>query len=174
MKAQPDAVRSLVLDSAVPESAPSLNGPTHEVVLGTLAGFAADGTPLVTCQAEPDVAAAEARSCVHLNASHVGAEVVLLFEGGDLRRPIVVGVILRSVVRPSGSTVASGGQTHTAIDVEIDGRAIVIRGEESVMLRCGEASITLTREGKVVVKGTHLVSHSRGVNRIRGGSVELN
>jgi hypothetical protein len=41
-------------------------------------------------------------------------------------------------------------------------------------LRCGEASISLSRDGKVVIRGRHIVSHASGVNRIRGGSVELN
>jgi hypothetical protein len=42
------------------------------------------------------------------------------------------------------------------------------------VLRCGEGSITLTRDGKIVLRGKHIVTHASGVNRIRGGSVELN
>ena len=42
------------------------------------------------------------------------------------------------------------------------------------MLRCGKASITLTREGKVLIKGAYLSSRSSGVNRIKGGSVQIN
>ena len=38
----------------------------------------------------------------------------------------------------------------------------------------GKASITLTREGKVLIRGTYLSSRSSGVNRIKGGSVQIN
>jgi hypothetical protein len=46
--------------------------------------------------------------------------------------------------------------------------------EREIVFRCGKASITLTCEGKVIVRGTHIVSRSSGVNRIKGAYVELN
>ena len=46
--------------------------------------------------------------------------------------------------------------------------------ESEIVLRCGEASITLTRAGKVLIRGTYLLSRSSGVNRIKGGSVQIN
>jgi len=42
------------------------------------------------------------------------------------------------------------------------------------VLRCGKASITLTREGKVLIHGSYISSRSTGVNRVKGGSVQLN
>ncbi|MEW5071937.1 hypothetical protein AB1P14_09365, partial [Pseudomonas aeruginosa] len=38
----------------------------------------------------------------------------------------------------------------------------------------GKASITLTRAGKVIIRGAYLSSRSTGVNRIKGGSVQIN
>ena len=43
-----------------------------------------------------------------------------------------------------------------------------------IVLRCGEASITLTRAGKVLIRGAYVLSRSSGTNRIQGGSVEIN
>ena len=40
--------------------------------------------------------------------------------------------------------------------------------------RSPEASITLTRAGKVLIQGSYVSSRSTGVNRIKGGSVQLN
>jgi hypothetical protein len=51
---------------------------------------------------------------------------------------------------------------------------VSITARESITLKCGDASITLNRDGKIVLRGAHVVSHASGVNRIRGGSVELN
>jgi hypothetical protein len=42
------------------------------------------------------------------------------------------------------------------------------------VLRCGEASLTLTREGKILLRGTYLSSRATGVHRIQGGTVEIN
>ena len=46
--------------------------------------------------------------------------------------------------------------------------------KEQLVLRCGKASITLTKAGKVLIDGSHVLSRSSGVNRVKGGSVQLN
>lgn len=56
----------------------------------------------------------------------------------------------------------------------VDGKRVVIEGADEIVLRCGEASITLRRNGKVVIRGTYLESHAAGTNRIKGGSVQIN
>jgi hypothetical protein len=58
--------------------------------------------------------------------------------------------------------------------IEIDGKTLEFTGRESVTLRCGQASITLTEDGKILIRGTYLQSRSSGVNRIQGGSVQVN
>lgn len=55
-----------------------------------------------------------------------------------------------------------------------DGKSVVIEGEEEVTLRCGKASISLRRDGRVVVKGAYVETHASGTNRIKGGSVQIN
>jgi hypothetical protein len=42
------------------------------------------------------------------------------------------------------------------------------------VLQCGKASITLTKAGKVLIQGSYVSSRSTGVNRVKGGSVQLN
>jgi hypothetical protein len=63
---------------------------------------------------------------------------------------------------------------QTSMKIEVDGERIVFRADRELVLRCGEASITLTRAGKVIIRGTYLLSRSSGVNRIKGGSVQIN
>jgi hypothetical protein len=56
----------------------------------------------------------------------------------------------------------------------VDGQRVELRGEEEIVLRCGEASLTLRRDGRIVVRGTYVETRSKGVNRIKGGIVQIN
>lgn len=38
----------------------------------------------------------------------------------------------------------------------------------------GEASIELHRDGRIILRGTHIASYSSGANKMRGTSIELN
>lgn len=60
------------------------------------------------------------------------------------------------------------------LSVSIDGDAVVLAAEREIVLRCGKASLTLTREGHVVLRGEYVLSRATGVNRIKGGSVQIN
>jgi hypothetical protein len=51
---------------------------------------------------------------------------------------------------------------------------LVLKAEREIELRCGDASIVLTRAGKVLIKGNFVLTRSRGANRIRGAYVEIN
>jgi len=51
---------------------------------------------------------------------------------------------------------------------------VVLEGSEEVVLRCGEASVTLHRDGKLVLRGAYIETTAKGLNRIRGGSVKIN
>ena len=55
-----------------------------------------------------------------------------------------------------------------------DDEKLILTAEKEIVLRCGLASITLTRAGKVILRGAYLLSRSSGVNRIKGGSVQIN
>lgn len=95
---------------------------------------------------------------------------VLLFEQGDPAAPILLGLVQPLTLHE----IHLDRQTDSPKEALVDGRRVVLDGKEEVVLRCGEASITLRHNGKVVIKGTQVISHSSGVNRIRGGSVQIN
>ena len=65
-------------------------------------------------------------------------------------------------------------QAAPRLEALVDGEPVVIEGAERIELRCGKASITLTKEGKILIKGTLISSESSGAHRIRGGSVDIN
>ena len=138
------------------------------VRIGTLVGFADDGaTPLVVYADQPTSAAPRARTTIDLHGAHIGRPAVLLFEDGDPARPIVVGCLQQT---GENELSATPGQ----VDVESDGRRLVVSARDQIVLRCGKASITLTKEGKVIVQGAYVSNQSSGVLRLKGGSVQIN
>jgi hypothetical protein len=107
----------------------------------------------------------EARCLVRLEPRDHGAEVALLFELGDPTRPCVIGRM---------ASHAEAKPPIPEVHVRHDAECLVLRAEHEIVLQCGEASITLTRAGKVLIRGEYVLSASTGVHRILGGSVEIN
>ena len=144
--------------------APQMTG----IVVGELLAIADEGkTPLVIYPGQIGTAALRARTVVDLHGAHIGRSVVLMFEQADPMRPIVMGVLRES---PGWPLEERPGQ----VQVEGDGERLLVTAKEQLVLRCGKASITLTKAGKVLIQGEYVSSRSSGVNRIKGGSVQLN
>ena len=137
-------------------------------LVGRLVAFKDDGTvPLVTYEGQPISAALPARATLDLHGSHIGRDVVLMFEDGDPHRPIIIGCL------HDADECALPAQPG-AVEVDVDGQRLVVTAKEQLVLRCGKASITLTRSGKVLFHGTYVSNRSSGVLRLKGGSVQIN
>lgn len=91
-------------------------------------------------------------------------QVLLCFDAERSDRPIIVGL-----VAPVGAE-----ETSPSLEARVDGRRVVLDAEDEIVLKCGAASITLRRNGRVVVRGTYVETSSEGVNRIKGGAVKIN
>ena len=124
------------------------------------------GTALVRLAGDAG-AALHARVAVDLHGGHIGHGVVLAFDEGDPLRPIVMGVLRGTPGWPMADAPAQ-------VEVDADGERLVVSARAQLVLRCGKASITLTRAGKVLIQGAYVSSRSTGVNRVKGGSVQLN
>ena len=108
------------------------------------------------------------RTTVALRRAMIGQEVLVVFEEGDVERPIIVGVIEPHALQEQP---VEGQQ---AVRVEVDGERHVIEAEREIVLRCGDASITLTRAGKVIIRGSYILSRSTGYNKIKGAAIDIN
>jgi hypothetical protein len=106
-------------------------------------------------------------------AANSGCELLLSFVNGDPEQPIVVDT-LHARAEFAVPQEPPALQTDEPQDVTIDGRRITFDAKEEVVLRCGRASITLTKAGKILIRGAYLLTRSSGVNRIKGGSVQIN
>ncbi|MCS6326163.1 MAG: hypothetical protein H8K06_03605 [Nitrospira sp.] len=72
------------------------------------------------------------------------------------------------------SMVLAADETERPKEMVIDGERLIIEGKEEIVLRCGSGSITLRKDGKIVIRGAHILSRSSGPHRIQGGSVSIN
>ncbi|MEO1498417.1 MAG: DUF6484 domain-containing protein [Planctomycetota bacterium] len=146
--------------SAAAARAPSTDG----VLLGELVGFDNHGSPLVATSAD-----AEPLACVcvaRVTQQDVGRQAAVMFSQGESRRPLLMGLVQ--------AAPAAAEKPLPQLDVVADDQRVELRAEREIVLSCGKASITLTRAGKVIVRGAYLLSRSSGVNRIKGGSVQIN
>jgi hypothetical protein len=146
-----------------------------EVIVGTLAGINDSGQPLVRHPLDPSGRIMLARTTVPIDAGQVDREVVIAFASGDIRKPVVLGVL-----QPHGEQdqaeprVTPPAVSRPIVQATLDGEQLVLTAQNELVLRCGKASLTLTRAGKILLRGTYLLSRSSGVNRIKGGSVQIN
>ncbi len=135
--------------------------------IGRLVAVETGGAPIVDfpgAAAGPRVAILAA-PCPHgLLEGAVGRHVVLLFEGGNPAHPIVVGWVQETAREPIAPRRV----------VRVDGRRIVLAAESEIQLRCGAASLTLTADGRIVIKGKNLLAHADEMHKIRGAAVRIN
>jgi hypothetical protein len=164
-----------VLDSASPETrvgagAVAPSGENDQrlpgVILGRLVALDAPGRALVALKAQPLAAPILARSLTGLNADDEGRDVALMLEEGDPARPVIIGCI----VDATGAPLAHDPRAP----ISIEGDSIELSGGKEIVLRCGEASLTLKRDGKLILRGAYVETQASGVNRIKGGCVKIN
>lgn len=173
---EPCPLEQLADEAPTPEVLETLTAP----VVGRITGFEG-GRFMVTFEGACE-SPTEARSTVPLSAvqrcraAEQRAEVLLVFEGGDPGRPIVIGLLQPDVAMLDLVLQDDeGAETERPnLAVSVDGESQRIEAKDELVLQCGEASITLRNNGKIVLRGTYIESHAQGTNRIKGGTVCIN
>ncbi len=85
-------------------------------------------------------------------------ELLVVFARGKKTQAVITGVL-----------AADAGQTSSGVPEQV-----VIEAGAELVLKCGDGTISVRKDGKVVVRGTHLLSRSSGPIRLKGGHVEIN
>ena len=163
----PRAARRAPVIRQAPRQAATVAG--AQVHLGTLVSWDATG-PVVDFEGNPR---GPTRARVSTTSpgvrsgwpAAVGQDVVLLVDPRPSRPPVLLGLL-----RPFDAPAPGDGE----LDAHVDGRRIELEGRDEIVLRCGEASITLRRNGRILIRGVEVETRARGVNRIKGGSVAIN
>lgn len=156
-----------------------------EIIIGDLVEINKLGEPVINYDGNSLNKSLVAISTVALNKKHIGRKVAILFANGNVENPVIMGLIhspLNEMLDSYESEKIEKDDDMQQLeivskeeqDLKIDGKRIVLEGKEEVVLKCGDASITLTKAGKILIRGKYLLNRSDGVNRIMGGSVQIN
>ncbi|WLQ17141.1 DUF6484 domain-containing protein [Hahella aquimaris] len=101
-----------------------------------------------------------------------GQQLLMLFEGGRKKSPVIIGVVGEALVPNESQTVVLPvGKTDGAV---IDGKKVRFDARDEIQLVCGKSSILLRADGKVVIKGKDILNRAMSSNKIKGANVAIN
>ena len=130
------------------------------VSLAQFKGFDNDGRFLISLHKSTETL--HALSTIGLSNNDIGTDVAVAYINDDESTPIIIGRIQRPNAPEQNLTV------------KMDGNRVVLHADHDIELRCGDASIVLTRAGKVLIKGSYVLTRSSGANKIKGAYVDIN
>jgi hypothetical protein len=135
---------------------------------GYVTGTDAEGRPVVDFEGSPAgprvaITTVPLGDAALQEAVRVRQRVQLRIHDGDIRRPVIVGLPRQ----PPQGEAASGLQSRRGSRLEIQEDA------DGVTLRVGRASLKLMHDGKVFLQGTYVETRAEGLNRIKGGTVDI-
>jgi hypothetical protein len=156
------------------------SAPSTGLITGQVVGITSAGRALVDYPGNP-CGPLEARSVVALPMDSLEAfdtlPVVLFFDRHD-SCPVIMGIIreaVRDAVQPVESAPSAGlVLAGPGREVAVDGKTMQLEAAQEIVLRCGKSSLTLRRDGKIVLRGTEIVSRASEANKIKGSTVKIN
>ncbi len=156
--------------------------PQHELLLGPIVGWlvgSRDGAALVDFPKNP-YGPLVARSTLVLSEAELQRyaqqrqSVVLMFEQGDPRAPLLMGLIHEPSATPHLDAVLEQSLDAAPREARVDGQKVTLEGRNEVVLKCGKASITLRRNGQILLRGVNIRTEAEGTQQIKGGKVQIN
>lgn len=164
--------------SAYQISDPHMNETIKGVHMGKIVGIDEAGVVYVDFELNttgplPAKVSGAMQSRIEHRGWTASAQVLLIFEDADPSKPVILDTV-GDTVQSAASKNEVAIQVDEENDITVDGRTITFDAREQIVLKCGKSSITLTRAGKVIIRGAYLLNRSSGVNKIKGGSVQIN
>lgn len=90
-----------------------------------------------------------------------GLRVLVAFPDGEAAEPVILGLL----DAPPASPPETGGKKEKRLRIE---------SEQELVIECGKAKIALRADGRIEIRGGHLISRSSGPNKIKGATVHIN
>lgn len=115
--------------------------------------------------------------CDGIDRAHLRCDLLRTSESSQLELAVADTVVVLLPAREAERGVVLGRigpPRAVAVASEEASDELVLEARKSLVLRCGDGSITIREDGKILIKGKDLVSHAKRVNRIKGGSVAIN
>lgn len=99
------------------------------------------------------------------------AQVMLCFENDEPDLPIVVGIVSDSI-KPNQTIDAN--PLLKSNRASIDMQDITLKATKTITLQCGDSSISLHKDGKIIIRGKKIISRASKTNSIKGAKVNIN
>ncbi len=137
---------------------------------GRIVAVSADGEIQVESDAEDLPLCCEflRTSAGPLPVLHSG-DAVLYAADEIARRGYVLGVIQKYQV---GGQAANGKLNHQNDEHEV--RELKFNAAEKIEFRCGASTVTMNKNGKIVVRGRNITSRASEAQKIKGATVNIN
>jgi len=173
------------MPTKIESSAPSSNELTRQgsLLVGKVVSINDHGNPMIAYDETTKSKPVEALTTVPLNRDAIGKDIAISFAQNNGCMAIVMGVIrrplddvlaLQSAQPEEVITPAKTDEPTGKPEVIVDGNKLELSAPEEITLRCGKASITLNKNGKILIKGEHMLNRTSGSYKIKSGSIQLN
>ena len=90
-----------------------------------------------------------------------GLRVLVAVREAEPEAPVILGLLDAPPETPS----SPGRKKQKRLRIE---------GEEEVVIQCGKSKIALRADGRIEIRGGHLISRSTGPNKVKGATVHIN
>ena len=145
------------------------------VVIGYFVGYGEGNAPLVNFDGKPRKSPVAAVCLVQLGSEHIGRQVALQFQQGDVSQPVILGLLHPSAVMARDEKPENVSQAwQAALGLVATDQEVLLTASRKLTLQCGAASISLDLDGNIEIRGENLLSRASRQNRIKGSSVSLN
>jgi hypothetical protein len=151
---------------------PNRVGYTRGVCVGSIVSMNKNGQikvdfPTNLCPPLP------ARSIIKLAITDKDKNILLAFENNDPQLPVIIGIIQEQpIITDTRQSLRLSRKDYE--NITVDGEHITFDAQQEVILRCGQGSIKLRKDGTITIKGTNIVSRAKASNKIRGAAVNIN
>jgi len=175
------------MPTKIESSAPSSNELTRQgsLLVGKVVSINDHGNPMIAYDETTKSKPVEALTTVPLNRDAIGKDIAISFAQNNGCMAIVMGVIRRPLddvlalqseqpEEGKGINPAKTDEPTGMPEVIVDGNKLELSAPEEITLRCGKASITLNKNGKILIKGEHMLNRVSGSYKIKSGSIQLN
>ena len=154
-----------------------LNQTYARQLIGTLVAVDSNNQPLVDYDDNPANTPIRATSLILLpinqKASLEFPLKVLITLIDEKSPPIIVGIVheqpFSHVIEQDTTRMGTENNCH-----EISADFIHVQGNEEIQFNCGKSSLSLKKDGQVIIKGENITNRARGNNKIKGASVKIN
>ena len=99
---------------------------------------------------------------------------VLLNLVGEEYQPVIVGLLHEQLFASPANTMQHKTMPANDVTQTLKADIVSIEGNEEIQFSCGKSSLSLKKNGQIVIKGENITNRARRANKIKGGSVQVN